>query len=502
MLGQIISTPNSPSTTEFTFLVSNPEVKKGQYVQVKTQHGAIIGYISEILTTNPYYQELELVKQKELEQHFPIAEWTTQLAQVKIVGEYREGQFFRLFTSPSPGSKVEEVEPEVLNAFLGLDPSGLWLGYVQHHPLPAKLNMAKLLQKHLAILAMSGSGKSYLTTVLLEELLKRTPEQGRICAIVFDIHGEYSGFVHSQFKDRTILLDAIKEITYPLKRALSYAKELAGGQLSAPQEDLLKRAEREALKQALEQGKNTYGWKEIKDALEKVVEEQREKKTKNALMRVLREIHSFRFIKRCQKPSFLRIMHPGHLIVIDLSGMEHLKAKQALVSLLLRHLFNLRKRGKIPPFLAVVEEAHNFASQVEKSECISRAVIETIAREGRKFGACLCLISQRPVNLSTTALSQCNTHIIMRITNPNDLDHVQKSAEGIDASIIKALPALRTGEAIVVGEAVNAPLFLNVRKAQVVTKERTLNLEQLAKEYEKSYRETEEQKKKDVGAFL
>jgi DNA helicase HerA-like ATPase len=149
--------------------------------------------------------------------------------------------------------------------------------------------------------------------------------------------------------------------------------------------------------------------------------------------------------------------------------------------------------------LIVLEEAHNFAREkAEESEAVSRSIIETIAREGRKFGASLCLISQRPVNLSTTALSQCNTHIILRVTNPNDLDHIQMSSEGIDARVAKSITGLKVGEAIVVGEAVNYPVFIRVRDRKSKKREKGAPLHQQAIEFE----ERMEKKERNVEAFL
>ena len=73
-------------------------------------------------------------------------------------------------------------------------------------------------------------------------------------------------------------------------------------------------------------------------------------------------------------------------------------------------------------------------------------------------------MSQRPVQLSTTALSQCNTNIILRLTNPYDIDHIGESCEGIDKGMLGAITTLRVGEALVVGEAVNLPVFVRVRR--------------------------------------
>jgi hypothetical protein len=151
--------------------------------------------------------------------------------------------------------------------------------------------------------------------------------------------------------------------------------------------------------------------------------------------------------------------------VIDLSGFVRLNEKQIIVTYFARKLFNARHRGKIPPFILVVEEAHQFCPEgTERQHALSKGIIQTIAREGRKFHASLVLISQRPIQLSTTALSQCNTHILLRIVNPYDLKHIGESSEAITSDLIKTLPGLQVGEAIITGNAVNHPLFVQIRQ--------------------------------------
>ena len=108
------------------------------------------------------------------------------------------------------------------------------------------------------------------------------------------------------------------------------------------------------------------------------------------------------------------------------------------------------------------------------------------------------MITQRPVSLSPTALSQCNTHIILRVTNPNDLDNIQKSAEGIDSNTVKNIPSLRVGEAIVVGEAVNHPLFITVRRRKTELRDRHKNLKDLSLEFAEMIKQKEDR----VESFL
>ena len=131
---------------------------------------------------------------------------------------------------------------------------------------------------------------------------------------------------------------------------------------------------------------------------------------------------------------------------------------------MVNELLRLRRRGDIPPFLLVLEEAHQFCPEGRHEIALPKSRIETIAREGRKFHALLCLISQRPVRLSTTVLSQCSNQAIFRCTNPYDLDHIGRSSEGIDRQSLDAITTLEIGEALFIGETVAVPTFVKIRQ--------------------------------------
>jgi len=127
-------------------------------------------------------------------------------------------------------------------------------------------------------------------------------------------------------------------------------------------------------------------------------------------------------------------------------------------------MFYERRNNRIPPYIIFLEEAHNFIPETSSKGTIAKSIFETIAREGRKFYAQLVLISQRPVRLSTTILSQCNSQIIMRITNPYDLNHIKATSEAITADSMKMISSLPTGNAIILGTAINYPSFVSVRE--------------------------------------
>jgi len=108
------------------------------------------------------------------------------------------------------------------------------------------------------------------------------------------------------------------------------------------------------------------------------------------------------------------------------------------------------------------------------------------------------LISQRPVQLSTTALSQCNTNFIFRVTNPYDLKHIQESSEGITYDVVKRISSLPVGTGLIVGEAVSFPVFVDVRPRQSKEGQKGQSLEEAAKEYKKLMK----QEKEDAKAFM
>jgi len=158
----------------------------------------------------------------------------------------------------------------------------------------------------------------------------------------------------------------------------------------------------------------------------------------------------------------LRIPVDGKpLTIIDLSGVPS-EITDVVVSLICRLTFNLAlwsDRERLPPILLVCEEAHRFvpASEPIGFGATSRAITR-IAREGRKYGVSLALISQTPSELSDQVLSQCGTVFAMRLGHY--LDQTLTSTAWPDAArgMLEALPSMRTQEAIAFGEGVALPM--------------------------------------------
>lgn len=154
--------------------------------------------------------------------------------------------------------------------------------------------------------------------------------------------------------------------------------------------------------------------------------------------------------------------HEKPISILDLSGMPSSQLDMLLGSIL-DIIFqssmwgrNLKVGMKNRPILLVMEEAHRYLSN--QNEGLSKSMVQKIAKEGRKFGVGLMLVSQRPSEIDETILSQCGTLFALRISNSNDRGRVKSAMSDGLSVIIDSLPILRTGEAIIVGEAAKLPL--------------------------------------------
>lgn len=507
-LGTVISTDDSPATLKYAFVLDEGSpVKKGQFIQTTSEEGIVFGYVSEITRANRYFERAESVAEYERETpiatHFPIKSWEYAIAEVRVLGrmEKRGEHYFqsRVSLPPSPGTKVIEADETLLKDFVGFVPNGLMLGKLQNHDVEAKIDMTRLFQKHLAILAMSGAGKSHLASVMLEELLDRPKEHGRIAIVIIDIHGEYSGFKQDPTYGRQVRVINGKDITIPFRRLNSRMLSSWFSVPPAGQNELNK-----LLREMRSQEKNERQLFSVNDLIKKVETSSISKNIKDALMRPLYELRSINLITQSKEnPKLRQQVLPGEMLVLDLSDLDDMRKKKVIVSYIADRLFRLRAKNEIPPTFFLVEEAHNFAPEKAKAaHNPSKSIIEKIAREGRKFGIALGVVSQRPVNLSTTTLSQCNTHVLLRVTNPNDLKHIEESAEGIDSRMARSITSLKVGEGIIVGEAVRYPIFVEIRdrKSKKIEKGRPLHEQAIA--YESEAKKSEEEQDEELEAFL
>lgn len=427
------------TTSEFNFLVEeNPQ--KFDYVQVyHREYGYVLCQIVEI-------------ERKEGETK----------AKCTILGYLDQGRVKPIRTPFEPGCEVLPAEDSFIQDVVKLDnESGAYLGFLEGKRIPIHMDLNKLLTKHVAILAKSGAGKSYTVGVLLEEIMEK-----KVPLLLIDPHGEHSAMKYPNDKDdlesfgivKKGFLDQIEEygdtsITPDLrplklqeKMSTQELLHLLPAKLSANQQNVLYAA----LKNVEEPT-----FVSILQALEL-----EENNAKYSVINIIDYLYNLGIFSQSNTP-YEELVQSGRCSIINLKGIEP-QMQEIIASKLLSDLFELRKKGKIPPFFTFIEEAHIFAPERSFGETKASRILRTIASEGRKFGLGLGVVSQRPARVDKSVLSQCSTQLILKVTNPNDLRAISASVEGLTPESEKEIINLPIGTALVTG-VVDVPLFVSVR---------------------------------------
>ena len=425
-----------------------------------------------------------------------------------------------------PGSEVLGVDFEFLRDFYRFDPAnsihlGNLVGYERGaNTVPVFLDVNRLATEHVAVLAMTGAGKSFTVGRLIERLVGLH----NATVVVFDPHGEYGrafkgGQVHfsdavagtDDERDR-LQLKQVRENLLALcakegRGIVVYTPDLAefhmkyAGKnkilalsldqfdldefsavlpgLSEPQQRVLDAALRfwtkttapprtaDALLAMLtDRLDDLRHWEELTEAEASALNTRSAAVVAIRLRRLLNESKSF-YCTGMASPLEVKSMvgRPaeagGRLVIVDLQGMSD-SARQIVVALLSTEILNASfdKSDSIRPVFMVYEEGHNFAPAGAPS--LSRNIIKRIASEGRKFGVGFAIVSQRPSKLDPDVTSQCNTLIVMRLKNPDDQHFIVRASDMLSRHDIDELPALSTGEALVSGRSIPAPLLIKI----------------------------------------
>lgn len=388
---------------------------------------------------------------------------------------------------PRLGAEIFAVTPEDL-AVVYARPGGpcVRVGRVSGSGgLPAYVLIDGLLGKHFAVLGTTGCGKSCAVATILRSILAH---HGAGHVVILDPHNEYAA-----------AFGAAAETINPTNLHLPYwlmnFDELVAALVSA--EGVDRQAEMTILKQAVLQARRDFLVDEEEAAhatvdtpipfrlgdVERIINNQmgRLNKAEGSLpyMRLLSRIEALRSDRRFEfmfsglvvrdtmtevLSRILRVpVDRKPVTVVDLSGVPS-EIVDVVVSLLCRMVFDFAvwsAEAQAVPVLLVCEEAHRYVSQDDTASfALTRNAVARIAKEGRKYGVSLCLVSQRPSELSTTILSQCNTIFALRMSNEHDQEFVRRVLPDGASGLLTALPALYNGEAIAVGEGVSVPMRL------------------------------------------
>ncbi len=449
---------------DFRFVVSDPTTKQGEYLKIwhETDDWTLAQVVAITRSNEDVTIDSALDKRDE-------AGADRVIAKAMVIGS-RQNRVLRIPKTPfSPGDKVFRADPELIASTLGLRRGNVYLGFLEGQQIPVQLDADTLVQKHVSILARTGSGKSYTAGVIMEELL----DQG-IPLLIIDPHGEYTSlrepatdgdferFNVSPFgyADRLTVYTPVDRVLNPGADNVFRlnGRNLKAGDLSkilGIQSGTQMGVVYEAI-QKIRAEASTYT---IDDIVFEVGNS-----SSNAKWSVLSALESVRDAEIfSENPTKVQdLVQPGRGSIIDMKGVVP-DMQAMIVARLCEELFEARKMGVVPPMMLVLEEAHNYCPEKGFAKTVSTDILRTIASEGRKFGLGMMVISQRPARIDKNVLSQCNTQIILKVTNPNDLQAIRKGLEGISVEAEAEIKRLPPGVAMVVSGDIERPIIVEIR---------------------------------------
>ncbi|MFN8441645.1 MAG: ATP-binding protein [Caldilineaceae bacterium] len=409
---------------------------------------------------------------------------------VAVLGYHdsRMGDFINPRVPPVGGAPIYIAEDELLSQVLnkrelGSRGSANIGSLLSRTPDAVKvaLDVKGFTSTHLAIIASTGSGKSYLAGVLLEELMM---PHNRAAVLIIDPHGEYGtlqemmnhpAFRAGNYKPRVrvfqpdtvrvridtltigdlryLLPNLTDKMQYQLSRAYAFAQRSFKGGYN--------------LEQLMYAVRQTAEGKKGED------EEEEDPTTGALIWRLNSILRNSRIFNDTENLELGELFAPGQCTVLQLNEVDQ-REQQVIAATLLRRVYTARidtSKGKVTrgdktyipfPVFCLMEEAHNYAPA--NADAVTTEILKTVLSEGRKFGVSIGLITQRPGKLDSDVLSQCMTQCIMRITNPIDQDKIASSVESVGRDLLQELSSLSKGQVIVSGASVNTPVMLRVRQ--------------------------------------
>ncbi len=477
-----------------------PRVQIGALLKITTPLSTVIGLVTAVTTPMPGADgEEDQVGLVEL----------NLAGEVVVAGADRRLTFKRGVTSP----------PSIGDALLLVDRHDLTRVYAppalatvkvgtlyQDAAVAARLRVDDLLSKHFVVVGSTGSGKSCALTTVLQRILD---DYKYAHIVVLDVHNEYqtafSGRVEAinlnnftlpfwllNFQELTAALttsdehrDAETEI---LGEAVVFAKKRYNDQALA-RGSLVRRSTEQTVMTVetpapfrlsdvisfideqlgrLERTQGTLPYRKLKTRIETLVADQRYTFMFGSLtvQDTMTEILSRLF----------RVPSEGRPItVIDLSIVPA-EILDVVISVISRLAFDLAvwSKGGLPTLL-VCEEAHRYAPALEREFGPTRQALARIAKEGRKYGISLALVTQRPSDLDPTILSQCSTAIALRLSSDRDQQVMKASTHEGALDLLDFLPLLGDREAIVLGQGVSMPMRIMFDDLQSNAVPRNLN---------------------------
>lgn len=453
-----------------------PQLQIGSLIRIPTAHTVAFGFIESLALRNATENPNEGLAAAEID-----------LLGEAIAGDENTPPSFERGISVYPVLAAPVFAASAEDVTLIYAKSSQWtlnIGTLYQDPnKPAYLKSQEFLSKHSAIIGTTGAGKSCALTLILRSLLSAHPN-GHV--VVLDPHGEYGPAFAGMAECITpanlqlpYWLFSFEEIVEVLcskdhddrNHEVSILKEA----IIAAKQDSLGAAGRSARVTV-----DTPVPYRMMNVVQRISEAMGKLDRPDVVLPYLHLLSTIENLRHDRRYAFmfeglsirdnmtdilsriLRVPVEGKpLTILDISAVPS-EIVNVVVSVLCRLIFDFAlwtDREEALPILLVCDEAHRYIPRDERLGFEpTRRSISRIAKEGRKYGVSLCLVTQRPSELSEVILSQCSTVFALRMTNDSDQKYVRSMLPDSAAGLLSALPTLRQRESIIIGEGVAHPM--------------------------------------------
>ncbi len=450
----------------FRFLARRA-IAAGEYVTVESPVGKLLGLAEDSTTKSLLLDQVNnfdsAMEAKRAASKNPRDR--NYLASVRVVGKLdvlQDGRVVIPSLPPEPGTEVHEaITAEIEAVFNRSGPQWVPIGtLLRNERVKVAINLDKVASRHLAILSVTGSGKSNLLALIAKRVAGI-----RGTMIIFDYHGEYTGLginnlVHAEAKinPRRVDSDTLAGLIDVRENAEVQRSILAS-----------------ALTDEVRQAKDF--WAKL---LQAIAEEGVMKKKLGAAARLKDIIElALKRMRSVLDPDIgdeLDQIRIGHVNILNMLEFTERQANAA-ISHYLQEILDDRKKAtratgsqkvRFPtPVICAIEEAHTFIPNDRDTD--TKYIAAKVAREGRKFGMAMVIVSQRPRRVDADVLSQMGSLAVMKLTNPEDQAHILNASEAFSEDLLRNLPSLNVGEAVLLGEWVNTPAVVKLEHVKEKT---------------------------------
>lgn len=369
------------------------------------------------------------------------------VAAVEVLAGVEEGRARPPSLPAAPGTLARRAGPRELDVLLGN--GTITVGSLWHHPdVTVRARDDEILTRHLAVLGMTGSGKSNAMLVLVHALLGAHPD---LNVLLVDSHGEYRCIAGGRLVTPAMRLDLLSPGA--LKAVLGLSRE-----------------DPNLSDRVVQAAAGAGDLDEFAAALESLASGERAAWAGHALRlaAICRE-RPGDFCLGGPEVSFDPGWGPG-LNILDVSAVEGTEARSGIVGAALSAVYSQAVRQEAV-WLVALDEAQNYVPEQQTGLLASaRPSFDAafrIASEGRKFGVGLILASQRPARVNKDVLSQCNSHMVFRVANVEDLQAVAGCFETAGRRMLDDLPGLPVGVCLAGGTAFGMPVRVQVPLVEV-----------------------------------